>query len=103
MVKFFDPWKSRPDSENIALNNAGFAKWYNSMIDATQRLCILQEILNCNMRNIAFNMNWHNTFVWLRHASREHFHTRMISFYLDEEDFDKEFMSWPGFKCGPHK
>jgi hypothetical protein len=48
-------------------------------------------------------MNRHNTFVWPRHASREHFHTRMLPFYLDEEAFDKEVMSWPGVKRGPHK
>jgi hypothetical protein len=27
----------------------------------------------------------------------------MLSFYLDEEAFDREFMSWPGVKCNPHK
>jgi hypothetical protein len=103
MAKMFEPWKSRPDSENTTLNNAAFAKWYNSMIDAMQRLHIQQEILNCNTRNITFSMNQHNTFVWLRHASWEHFHTRMLPFYLDEEAFDKEFMSWPGVKCGQRK
>jgi hypothetical protein len=27
----------------------------------------------------------------------------MLSFYLHEEAFDKEVMSWPGVKCNPHK
>jgi hypothetical protein len=35
LVKMFEPWKSRPDSENTTLNNATFAKWYNAMIDIT--------------------------------------------------------------------
>jgi hypothetical protein len=73
------------------------------MIDATQRLCIPQELLNCNMRTIAFSMNRHNKCAWPRHASREHFHTQMLPFYLDEEAFDKEFMSWTGVrKSGMH-
>jgi hypothetical protein len=103
MAKMFEPWQSRPDLENTSLNNASFSKWYNAMIDAMQRLCIPQEILNCNMRNISFSMNRHNTFIWMRHASREHFHTRILPFYLDEEAFDKEVMSWPGIKCGSCK
>jgi len=40
MEKMFEPWQSRPDSENTTLNNAAFSKWYNGMIDATQRLRI---------------------------------------------------------------
>jgi hypothetical protein len=27
----------------------------------------------------------------------------MLSFYLDEEAFDKEVISWPGVKRKPHK
>jgi hypothetical protein len=42
-------------------------------------------------------------FVWLRYANREEFHSWMLSFYLDEEAFDKEVMSWPGVKCNPCK
>jgi hypothetical protein len=103
LAKMFEPWQSRPDSENTTLNNATFTKWYNAMIDATQQPCIPQEILHNNMRNIAFSMNQHNTHVWPRHASREHFHTGLLPFYLDEEAFDKEVMSWPGVKCGPRK
>jgi hypothetical protein len=57
LAKMFEPWQSRPDSENTTLNNATFSKWYNAMIDATQRPCIPQEILNNNMRNITFSMN----------------------------------------------
>jgi len=33
----------------------------------------------------------------------ENFHTRMLSFYLDEEAFEREFMSWIGIKCNPCK
>jgi len=29
----------------------------------------------------------------------EDFHSRMVSFYLDEEAFDKEVMLWQGVKC----
>jgi hypothetical protein len=39
----------------------------------------------------------------LRHVSREYFNTRILSFYLDKEAFDKEFMSWPGVKCSQRK
>jgi hypothetical protein len=35
MVNMFEPWQSRPDSENTTLNNAALSKWYNSMIYAT--------------------------------------------------------------------
>jgi hypothetical protein len=42
-------------------------------------------------------------FVWPRHVNREDFHSRMLSFYLDEEAFDKEVMSWPGVKRNPCK
>jgi hypothetical protein len=101
MVKMFKPWKSRPDSENTDFNATTFSKWYNSLIDVTQRLCILQEILNWNMRNISFSMNRHHTFVWPRHVNREHFHTRMLPLYLEEEAFHKEFMSCLGVKCCP--
>jgi hypothetical protein len=55
------------------------------------------------MRNIAFNMNPHHTFVYPIHVSREHFHTRMLPFYLDKEAFDKEVMSWLGVKHNPRK
>jgi hypothetical protein len=78
-----------------------FSKWYNGLIETTQRLCIPHELLNCNIRNITFIMNWHHMFVWLRHANREDFHSRMLSFHLDEEAFDKEVTSWTRFKCNP--
>jgi len=42
-------------------------------------------------------------FVWPKHVSREYFHTRMLLFYLDEEAFDKEVMSWLGVKHSPCK
>jgi hypothetical protein len=38
-------------------------------------------------------------FVWPRRVNREYFYSRMLSFYLDEEAFDKELMSWTGVKC----
>ena len=41
--------------------------------------------------------------MWSRYANREDFHSLMLSFYLDEEAFDKEVMSWLGVKCNPHK
>jgi hypothetical protein len=103
MEKMFEPWKSIPDLENTTLNYATFSKWYNGMIDATQRLRIPQYLLNRNMRNITFSMNRHKTFIWPRHASKEHFHTRMLPFYLDEEAYDKEVMSWIGVKHNPCK
>jgi hypothetical protein len=103
LAKMFEPWHSRSDSENTMFNNAMFLKWYNQLLDATQRLCIPHELLNLNMRNIAFGLNLHHTFVWPRHVKVEDFHSRMLSFYLDEEAFDKEVMSWPGVKCNPHK
>jgi hypothetical protein len=98
MENIFDPWHSKEDSENTTFNIVAFSKWYNALIDTTQRFCILQELLNCNTRNIAFSMNRHHTFVWSRHVSREYFHSRMFPFYLDEEAFDKEVILWPGFK-----
>jgi hypothetical protein len=57
LAKMFEPWQSRPDSENTALNNAAFSRWYIAMIDSTQRPHIPHEILNNNTRNISFNMN----------------------------------------------
>jgi hypothetical protein len=59
--------------------------------------------LKLNTQNITFGLNQHYTFVWLRHAESEDFHTRLLPFYLDEESFDKEVMSWPGVKHNPHK
>jgi hypothetical protein len=103
MARMFEPWQSRPDSKNTAFNAATFTKWYNSLIDATQRLRIPQDLINCNTRNISFSMNQHHTFFWPRHVSREDFHTRMLSFYLDEEAFEKEFMSWLGVKQNQRK
>jgi hypothetical protein len=93
LVKMFEPWHSREDSKNTIFNTMTFSKWYNGIIDATQRLHIPQELLNCNTRNIAFSMNQQHTFAWSRHANKEDFHSRMLSFYLDEEAFDKEVMS----------
>jgi hypothetical protein len=58
-------------------------------------LYIPQEFLNLNTQNIAFSMNLHHTFVWPRHSMLEYFNTHMLPFYLDEEAFDKEVMSWP--------
>jgi hypothetical protein len=55
------------------------------------------------MWNIAFSMNFHHTFVWPRYSNREDFHSCMLPFYLDEEAFQKEVMSWPGVKRNPHK
>jgi hypothetical protein len=75
---------------------------YNRLIDATQRLCILQELLNYNTRNIAFSMNQNHKFLWPRYANREESHSRMFPFYLEEEAFDKEVMSWSGVKRNPH-
>jgi hypothetical protein len=99
----FEPWHSRSNIENTSFNNTSFSKWYNRLLDTTQRLRIPQEFLNCNMRNIAFSMNHHHTFIWPRYSNREDFHSCMLPFYLDEEAFDKEVMSWPGVKCNPRK
>jgi hypothetical protein len=103
MVKMFEPWQSRSDSENATFNTAMFSKWYNGLIDAMQRLRIPQELLNCNKRNISFNMNQHHALVWSRHVSKEYFHSKMLLFYLDEEAFNKEVMLWLGVKHNPHK
>jgi len=103
LEKMFEPRHSRADSENTTFNNMTFSEWYNRLIDATQRLCIPQELLNYNTWNIAFNMNFHHTFSWSRYDNREDFHSRMFPFYLDEEAFDKEFMSWPRVKRNPCK
>jgi hypothetical protein len=102
LEKMFDPWNSRADLEKYSFNNTTFSKWYNILIDATKRLCIPQELINCNTQNITFNMNHHHTFVWLRYANREEFHLCMLLFYLDEEALDKEVMSWPRVKHNPH-
>jgi hypothetical protein len=61
LAKMFEPWHSRSDSENMEFNNVTFLKWYNQLIDATQWLCIPQELLNLNTRNIAFGLNHHYT------------------------------------------
>jgi hypothetical protein len=103
LENMFELWHSRTDLENTSFNNTTFSKQYNKLINSTQSFCILQELLKFNMRNIAFKMNRHHTFVWLRYANREDFHSRMMSFYLDEEDFNKEVILWPGVKCKPHK
>jgi hypothetical protein len=57
LTKMFEPWHSSVDSENVTFNNTTFSKWYNGLNDTTQRLCIPQELLKCNTRNIAFSMN----------------------------------------------
>jgi hypothetical protein len=98
LVNMFEPWHSRVDSEKTTFNNTTFSKWYNGLIDATQRLRISQEFLNCNTRNIAFSMNQQHMFVWPRHANMLDFHSRMLLLYLDEEAFEKEVMSWPRVK-----
>jgi hypothetical protein len=41
--------------------------------------------------------------VWPRYANKEELHSQMFSFYLDEEAFDKEVMSWPRKKHNPYK
>jgi hypothetical protein len=73
----------------MEFNNTTFLKWYNQLIDETQWLRIPQELLIQNIRNIAFALNCHYTFVWSRHAKPEDFHMRPLPFYLDEEAFDK--------------
>jgi hypothetical protein len=87
----------------MTFNNTMLYKWYNEIIDTTQRLHIPQELLNCNTRNIACIMNRQHMFVWLRYANREDFHSRILSFYLDKESFNKEVMLWLGVKCNPRK
>jgi hypothetical protein len=103
MAKMFEPWQSRSYSKKANFNITVFSKWYNGLIEATQRLRILQALLNCIMRNISFSMNRHHTFLWPRHVSKEYFNLKMLSLYLDEEAFDKEVMSWPRVKCNPRK
>jgi hypothetical protein len=103
LAKMFEPWHSRSDSENMEFNNATFLKWYNQLIDATQWLHIPQELLNLNTQNITFGINHHYTFVWSEACKPEDFHTRSLPFYLDEEAFDKEVMSWVGVKRNPRK
>jgi hypothetical protein len=46
LVKMFEPWHSRTDSEYINFNTMVFSKLYNGIIDRTQRLRIPHEILN---------------------------------------------------------
>jgi hypothetical protein len=99
----FDPWHSRSDLENTSFNNTTFLKWYNRLLDTTQRLCIPWEFLNLNMHRISFIMNRHHIFICPRHAKREYFNTWMLPFYLDEEAFNKDVMSWPRVKLNPCK
>jgi hypothetical protein len=40
LEKMFDPWNSRSDSENTTFNNMTFSRWYNRLIETTQRLQI---------------------------------------------------------------
>jgi hypothetical protein len=87
----------------MEFNNVTFLKWYNHLIDATRWLCIPQELLNLNTWNIAFGINCHYNFVWLRHVKPKDFHMMPLTFYLDEEAFEKEVMSWPGVKHNPRK
>jgi len=42
-------------------------------------------------------------FVWPRYSNKDEFHSWMLLFYLDEEEFNKEVMSWPGVKRNPRK
>jgi hypothetical protein len=56
-----------------------------------------------NTQNISFDLNHHNNVVCLRHTKLEDFHLRLLPFYLDEETFDKEFMSWTEVKRNPCK
>jgi hypothetical protein len=46
LVKMFEPWHSRTDSENTNFNTMVFSKLYNGPIDRTQRLRIPHELLN---------------------------------------------------------
>jgi hypothetical protein len=46
LAKMFEPWHSREDLENMTFNSMTLSKWYNGLIDTTQRLCIPQELLN---------------------------------------------------------
>jgi hypothetical protein len=39
----------------------------------------------------------------MRHVKSEDFHTRSLKFYLDEEAFDKEVISWTCIKHNPCK
>jgi len=87
----------------MTFNNTTLYRWYNEIIDTTQRLHIPQELLNCNTRNIVCIMNRQHMFVWLRYANREEFHSRILSFYLDKESFNKDVMLWLGVKRNPHK
>jgi hypothetical protein len=41
--------------------------------------------------------------MWPRYANREEFYSLMLMFYLDEEAFEKEVMSWLGVKQKPRK
>jgi hypothetical protein len=94
LANIFEPWHARFDLENIEFNNAVFLKWYNQLIDATQRICIPRELLNLHTRNILFALNRNYTFVWPRHVNPSNFHTRPLPFYMDEEILDKEILSW---------
>jgi hypothetical protein len=89
LTKMFEPWHSKVDSKNTTFKSTMFSKCYNGIINATHRFLIPQELLNCNTRNIIFSMNRHHTFVWSRYANMEDFHSRMMSFYLYEEAFEK--------------
>jgi hypothetical protein len=54
-----------------------------------------------NTWNITFGLNFHNTLVWTNHTKPEDFHSRFLPFYLDEETFEKEVMSWTCIRCNP--
>jgi hypothetical protein len=41
LAKIFEPYQSKTDLEHTTFNNVGLSKWYNGIIDTTQRLCIL--------------------------------------------------------------
>jgi hypothetical protein len=68
LTNIFEPWHAREDSKNMEFNNVAFLKWYNHLIDSTQRMRIPHEILNFHTRNISFSLNRHYTFVFPRHA-----------------------------------
>jgi len=68
LTKIFEPWHARSNSKNMDFNNTAFLKWYNQLIDATQRMRIPQNLLSFYTRNISFPLNPNCTFIWPRHA-----------------------------------
>jgi len=91
------PWRSTEGQANRNCNEHAFEQWYNKMVAITRNVSkVPLTLLDRYAHPIWFGISHSNSYVWPLTINPTTFSMRKMSFYLNENAFHNEVLSWPG-------